>query len=1015
MINFYQRCFRLSMARHLALSMMTFFLLFPTLSSAQQSISIRGRVSESGTDAGLSNVTVQVKETNQAVSTDENGVYTLQNVDPNATLVFTSIGYTMIEVAVQNRQVVDVELVASASNLDEVVVVGYGTQKRGDITGSITSISEQSLREVPVTNAQQMLQGRAAGVHVVQGGNKPGDGPTVRVRGRRSIQANNDPLYVIDGIPITGGINDINPDDIISMDVLKDASATAIYGSRGANGVILITTRRGESGRTSVNYNNYVGLSTILRHLDVMDGEQFAEYKREAFRAAGQYDDSDPNPDVNSRIFDDAELYSIANNRYADYQRLMLRTGSIQNHELSVQGGAPNTQFNMSFGFFDDQGIIPGQDFTRYNTRINVDHTIAERFKIGVSTLGTYSTRNGIDVNPYFLAVNYNPLGYPYDDEGNLVFLPMTDGIRSNPLFEIEPGNIINKEKRFRLFSSVYGEAEITDGLKFRVNFGPDLVHRRKGDFRGSLTNGRRFGAPTANHEEDLVLNYTWENILTYQKPLFDGHNLDVTGLYSVQTRTLESSGAKVLGLPVESLEYYDLGQASQINEVGSAYEKWAILSYMGRVNYSINDKYLFTLTGRYDGSSRFAPGHQWGFFPSAAFAWNMINEGFLENAETVSNLRLRLSYGETGNTAIDPYQTQGLLTRTFYDWGGNPAFGYRPNTIRNNQLRWETTSTANLGIDFGFFNNRLSGAVEVYESITRDLLLERVLPFTSGFGVVLENVGSTRNRGIEFSLSTVNIESKRSRGFEWTSDFNFTANREAILELSQGKVDDIGNNRFIGQPITVFYDYEKAGIWQLGEDEQARQFASAVGQVRIRDTNGNGQIDPDDRVILGTDIPSFTLGFSNRFSYGGFDLSFLAFGQFGNMIASDIHDGPLFALAGRFNNVNVDYWTPTNPTNAYPQPNANQERPFFNSSLRYFDGSFVKIRNINLGYNFSSKVANSLRMQSLRVYFMAQNPFVFSSYMSKHNGLDPETDRERNDINTPLARQFMLGLNVRF
>ncbi|NGM66577.1 SusC/RagA family TonB-linked outer membrane protein [Sphingobacterium sp. SGR-19] len=975
-----------------------------------QTKEVSGKITDE-TGQPLVGVTVSVVGTTTSTSSNKDGNYNLTVPESAKTLSFTLIGYELQQVDIGTSNVVDISLKSSTDALEEVVVVGYGTRKRSDVTGSVTTISEESLRAVPVTGAQQMLQGRAAGVQVVQGGNKPGAGATVRVRGRRSIQANNDPLYVIDGIPITGGINDINPNDIVSMDVLKDASATAIYGSRGANGVIIVTTRRGTAGRTSVNYNNYVGWSNIMRHMDIMNGEEFAEYKREAFRAIGQYDDSDPDADKNSGIFDEDELRSIQNGTYADYPRLMVKTGHIQNHELSINGGSEKTQFNVSFGFFDDEGIIPGQDFTRYNTRVNLDHQINDVFKIGTSMLGTYSDRNGMDVNPYNLALNYNPLGMPYDDEGNLVFLPMSDGQRSNPLFDVQPGNVINRNRRFRLFTSIYGEAQITKDLKFRLNFGPDLIHNRTGNFRGSMTNGRRLSDPTASHGEDLVLNYTWENILTYDKEIFDGHRLDVTGLYSVQTRRIEASGADVLGVPVESMEYYNLGQASQISSVSSNYENWAILSYMGRINYALKDKYLFTLTGRYDGSSRFALGHQWGFFPSAAFAWNVINEDFLQNAESLSNLRFRLSYGETGNTAIDPYQTQGLLARTSYDFGGGAAFGYRPNTIRNNKLRWETTASANAAIEFGFFNNRLSGSLEVYQATTRDLLLPRVLPITGGFRSILENVGSTRNRGIEFSLSTVNFESPNKDGFTWSTDLNLSHNKEAILELSQGKVDDIGNSRFIGEPITVFYDYEKIGIWQAGQEEEARKFASAVGQIRVADNNGNGQLDPDDRKILGTEIPYLTVGFNNRFSYKQFDLSVLAFGQFGNMIKSFAHEGLLMALQGRYNNLNVDYWTPNNPDATHPQPNANQEKPFFNSTLWYYDGSFIKIRNINLGYNFSENIAKKIRAQSLRVYFMAQNPFVFSSYVSKHNGIDPEAPI--ND--TPLARQFMVGLNVRF
>lgn len=980
-----------------------------------------GKVTDEKGEA-LPGVNILVKGTQQGTISDSEGKYRIDVGDGSAVLIFSFVGYVSQEVEVGNRDVVDVALVVDERALEELVVIGYGSQKRADVTGSIASISTQALREVPVTNAQQMLQGRAAGVDVVHSGNRPGDGMTVRVRGRRSFNAGNDPLYVVDGIPISGGFNEINPDDIESMEVLKDASATAIYGSRGANGVIIITTKRGKAGQTQVNYQTYFGKSRIMQFADLMNGAEFAEYKRESRRANINpaterpfYDDSDPNADVNSGIFDAVELEGLATGRSTDWQRLLIHDGKVQNHALSVSGGTENTNFNISLGYFNDIGIIKGQDFERYSTRINIDHKIGNRFKVGMSTLGSFSERNGEALNPYNSFADYgafseNPLGAPYDANGNLIFRPTSDGLRTNPLAELVPGAYINKRKVLRVFSSIYGEAEIVDGLKFRMNFGPDMNQNRVGNFRGKYTNERQGGEPAASNSETLNFQYTWENMLTYRKVLNNKHSIDITGLHSVQNSQSESSGINVTGLPVESLEYYNLGAASIINSVNSNFQRWSIVSYMARINYIFDQRFLVTLTGRADGSSKFAPGKKWGYFPSVALGWNIANESFLNDSKVISNLKLRASYGETGNEGISPYQTNGLLARTVYDYDGASAFGYRPNSIRNNDLRWETTASTNIGIDFGFLNNRITGTLELYQSRTTDLLLPRLLPITSGFYSILSNVGIKRNRGIEFSVSTLNVTSNTQGGFEWSTDLNLYSNKEEIVELSQGKVDDIGNLRFIGHPAVVYYDYVKLGIWQLGEEDLAKQYGSIVGGIKVKDVNENGVIDPGDRQILGSDIPKISGGMTHRFNYKGFDLSVFVFARLGSMIKSP-EFGNFRFNSGRVNQYRIDYWTKDNPTNEFPQPNSNYETPLFGSTLSYFDGSFVKVRNINLGYNLPADILHHIRARSLRAYVSLQNPLVFSKYVSKYNGLDPENPT----TNAPPSRMFLVGLNVTF
>ncbi|WP_420154552.1 SusC/RagA family TonB-linked outer membrane protein [Siphonobacter sp.] len=979
---------------------------------------ISGRVTGDDTQP-IPGASVSVKGTTRGAVTNAEGRFTL-TVPENATLVVSSVGYLTREFPVGNQNSLELVIPSSSAELSEVVVVGYGTQKKSQLTGAISSVSSKEIAELPITNARQALQGRAAGVDVVQSGSRPGAGVTVRIRGRRSINASNDPLYVVDGIPLAGGIDDLNPNDIQSMEVLKDASATAIYGSRGANGVVIVTTRRGTTGKTIVSYDGYYGISQVLGKIDVMNGAEFAEYKRESRRAVGRYSDSDPAAD--SKLFEAVELDGIANNRTTDYQSYIFRTGQIQSHQLGVQGGSEKTQFAISGNFFQDKGIIKTQDFTRYSFRVNLDHQITKRIKVGTSTFAVYSVGNGNDTfypgggngfNPLGLTLRENPLGKPYDDNGNLIFLPTSDGLQSNPAAEVVPGANIAETKTIRIFNSLYGEWNIVDGLKYRLNFGPDFTNRRFGRFWGTFTNDRRGGDPRGMTDYSQGFNYTLENILTYQKQFREVHDLNITALHSIQRDNYETARINVNGIPASTQEFYSLGQASTIAGVGTGLTQWTLQSFMTRVNYSYNDRYLFTLTGRYDGSSRFGKNNKYGFFPSLALGWNMSNEAFLKGVSWLDQLKLRGSWGSIGNTAIDPYQTQTLLSRTVYAWNTIGAYGYRPNVIGNPNLRWETTTTANVGLDYSFFRGRLAGSIEVYQADTKDLLLSDQLPFTSGYGSVLRNVGKTRNQGLEITLSTINIDA--ANGFRWSTDLQFTKNKEQIRELFNGKVDDIGNARFIGQPITAIYDYKKVGIWQTDEQELAKKYGQNVGEVKLLDVNNDGKIDADhDRMIIGSQIPKFTAGMTNRFSFKGLDLSFFLYARVGSTITSAFHQ-TFNTLAGRYNNLNINYWTPNNPTNDFPRPNQNQESPIYSSTLRYFSGTFLKVRNINLGYNFTEGIAKKLGMSSLRAYIAAQQPFIFSEYRSKYKGIDNETVDSVTESQTPSARQFIFGINAKF
>lgn len=1000
--------FKASPLKKTALGIIAHLLFF---SCFAQTIVINGTVRSNKDGKPVPNASIVVKNSKNGTVSDLEGNFQITVPGKNSILVISSQGFSDQEIAVNNRTTIDAGLEESVKKLDEVVVVGYGQQKRRDVTGAISSISAKALSEVPVSSPGQALQGRVAGLYAVTTGYRPGSDVSVRIRGNRSFSAGNDPLYVVDGIPITGGLNDINPTDIESMEVLKDASATAIYGSRGANGVIIITTRRGKTGGPVVSYDAYYGIVQSLGKTQVMNGQEFAEYKRESRRTTGKYKDSNKDSS-DKKLFEPVELQSIAMGRYTDYQDLMLQNGRQQSHQVGVNGGTEMTKYALSMAYFEDKGTIPIQSFVRNTLRLNIDQTINRRIKIGTSILGTFSLRKGFNLNPYDDALAENPLGVPYDSTGKLIFLPTSDGLRSNPLAELVSGANVDRNKRFRLFSSLYGEFEIAKGLKYRLNYGPDLTQNRNGRFTGRYTNDRRSGDPTASSSEDFVSSYTLENILTYNKTLKEKHSLNFTGLYSVQSREQEASNSAVQGVAIEDMEYYNLSSAPIITGVGSSYEKWSILSYMARLNYVFDGRYLVTLTGRADGSSRFAPNRKWGFFPSVAVGWNISNENFLANSNIVSNLKLRASYGETGNTGINPYQTLGGLSRTTYAFDNNAAYGYRPGSIPNPNLKWETTASFNVGLDFAFFNNRLSGSLESYQQNTHDLLLQRQLPITSGFGSILENIGTTRNTGYEVTVSTVNIENRNSKdAFTWSTDLNFAHNKEEIVELYGGKKDDVGNTWFIGQPINVIYDYQKIGIWQTADKDLATSYSQKPGQIRIKDQNNDGKINADDRIILGSNVPKLSGGLTNRFAYKGFDLSVFIFARFGSKITSGFHDGGWMQLQGRYNNLKVDYWTESNPTNAYPRPDENSERPIYNTTLRYFDGSFVKIRSINFGYTFQEAVAKKMRMKSTRLYISMLQPAIFAKYRQQEKGIDPEYPT----VNTPATSMISFGINTKF
>ncbi len=974
----------------------------PVLAGSAQQIRVFGKVTDSS-GAPLPGVTVILKGTSKGTVTDIDGTYLFSTVPPDAVLVFSFVGMKTREVSVNGKNQIDMMLEEESIGLNEVIAVGYGTMKRSDLTGSVSSIRSEDLRERPATNLVEKMQGKAAGVDITQSSGQPGAVPTIRIRGRRSFSASNEPLYVVDGIPfLQGSINDLNPNDIESIEILKDAASSAIYGSRAANGVILITTKRG-TARSQVSYNAYYGVTQVSRIPDMMNGEEYAEMKREAYRASNSYTDDE-------HLFEANQLENLRKGVWYDYPDLIFSNGYKTDHQLNFSGGNQKTRFALSAGYLDERGTIKNLYFTRYNFRLNLDHQMNDWLSVGTSTTFSRSIQDvGNATGTISNALLNSPLGDCFDPEtGKLNFFPTTDGLIANPLFDLDRDHNSNERKINRVFSSVYGEISFLRNFKYKLNLGVDNYDYRRGEFYGSHSTNRLGGQAFVAVTNSEEFNYTLENILNYTSKIKD-HGFNLTLMQSIQSYSSEVYSASVTGLPYESQKWYNIDSGIDINSKASQLTEWSIASFMGRLNYNYKDKYLLQTTVRADGSSRLSEGNKWSYFPSAALGWRIINEPWMKNAAWISALKLRASYGVTGNTAISAYQTQGALMQTTYSWDESLAQGYGLSSIPNPELKWEKTATIDAGLDFGFFSGRLSGSVDVYRALTTSLLMMRQLPATSGYTSILENIGSTRNKGIEVNLSGVVVDT--SEGLNWTIDLNWFSNKEEIVELYGSKNDDVGNGWFIGNPITVFYNYEKTGIWQTDEQETAAKYGYVPGDIKVKDQNDDKAINASDRVIIGSDVPKWSMGLTSRLEYKGIDFSFFIYTRQGSTIQSNFHTS-YNQLYGRFNNLDVDYWTPANPTNAFPRPNStNANGVILGSTTTYFDGSFVKVRNITLGYTFPDRLIKPLKMSSLRVYVMADQPWMFTKYQ----GFDPEKDNGVLSNYVPSNKSFMMGLNVSF
>jgi TonB-linked SusC/RagA family outer membrane protein len=1009
-----------------------------------QQKNVTGRIVDSN-NKPFAGVNVVEKGTNNGVISDADGKFSINVASASSILTFTFVGYDLQEINVGTKTTLDVRLIESLTDLGEVVVIGYGTAKKSDVTGSVASVSAAKLQAIQTPNVTNQLKGRTAGVDIVSNSSNPGASGQIRIRGERSLTGTNDPLIVVDGIPFSGSVNDINPNDITSLDILKDASATAIYGSRGSNGVIIISTKRGKAGKSVVTFDSYYGITSLMAQLKVFNGEELAAFKAEA--SAG----NTVNPGTNPYGLTTGEANGLANGTNTDWQNLIYQKGFTTDNQLGISGGNESTQFSLGMGYYNETGIIPQQKFERYNLRATIDHQISKKLRVGLNTMNTLNFTN-VAGNPVGTMLALSPLTNPYKDDGTINLYPMTGHIDEmvflNPLTINNTDAIYNNNRRIRTFNSLFGEWNILDFLKYRINVGLDFSQTQAGSYYGPNTvfnSGTTLAQARENVNNSEAYTYTIENLIIFDQT-YGKHHVGFTGLFSIQKDHARGSNFDGLGNVNDMVQNTNMSFASTLTAPnnGNYLTERGLISYMGRINYGYDNRYLLTASIRRDGSSVLSPGHQYFTYPAIAFAWNARNEQFLKGVSALTNLKLRVGWGLTANAGISPYSTLGALSSVNYNYGANGYTGFLVTNLANEDLKWESTAQYNAGIDFGLFKDRITGSIDVYSQKTSDILLSMSLPRSNGASSIVVNAGETKGKGIEVNLSTVNVE--LSNSFRWTTDFTFSVNRNEIVALQDPTLKaDVGNGWFVGEPMTVIYDVKKIGIWQTADaaamaaQTTPKQF---VGQIRIEDINGDNKIDANDRQIIGNFEPKWIGGFSTTFSFKGFDLSAIFYGRMGMYVAVPYvtADGgangyPMF-MQSRRNQLKVDYWTPTNPTNSFPRPDASRDNPLFGSTLGYVDGSFIKLRTINLSYSFPNKMLAKAGINSLKVFVNVLNPFVlYSPFVKEGYGPDPEGNGYGGTVsstsaggsssvpgraitvnaNTPSTRQINFGLNLKF
>jgi TonB-linked SusC/RagA family outer membrane protein len=990
-------------------------------SNAYFALDISGKVTDENGQP-LPGASVLEKGTTNGTTTDVDGNFSLSVMGSNSVIVFSFIGYTTQEVPVGNQTTFSITLEPDTRTLSEVVVVGYGTVKKSDLTGAVSSVKGEELTAYPSIDAVQSLQGRAAGVNITANNGAPGSTMKIRIRGGTSINASSDPIFVVDGF-VGGALPP--PEDIESIEVLKDASATAIYGSRGANGVIMVTTKKGKPGKTKISFNSSFSAQNEINRLDLLNADQFTDYITEA------------RPGFQSAGFN------------TDWQDLIFRTGAIQNYQLSFSGGNENVDYYISGAYFDQKGVIINSDYDRFSLTSNINIKANDRLNFGLNLFARRNTSNGVrtqegsgGLTPGVVAsaFKFEPDQGIYKPDGTYTTARLNDP-HDNPYAvatELE-----NESVSDRFQANVFGEYAILKDLKFRTSFGATTNNRRAGTYSPTtLTEGRNVGGWGAidGAKSTLFLN---ENYFTYSKALSEGSNLTAMLGYSFQTSSDERWGAEAQNFLSDAFSFWNLGGSSLWQSPTSGLTEWQISSYYGRVNYSLNDRYTFTLNARYDGSSNFSKNNKWAFFPSGAFAWNMKNESFMGGVDAISFWKWRVSYGVTGNQAISPYQTLARFSPVFAVLNGATVNAVRPTTVANNDLTWETTTQLNVGADIGFFNDRISLTAEYYRMVTSDLLFNVELPQYSGYTSQLKNIGEVENKGIELTLSSRNID----REVIWDMNLNFSANRNKVLALpggnaiqygsAPGHLVGLGNTQILreGYPVGSFFGWIYDGVYQQGDTfVPGGGFEQVAGGEKFRDIDGvrntegkltgqpDGTLNANDQTIIGNPHPDFIWGWSNDLKFKNFDLNIFFQGSQGNDILS--YTLMELNLLSGINNATTEAlkrWTPENTNTDVPKASVGRTRRV--STRWIYDGSFTRLKNLALGYTLPPSILERLGISKFRIYVSAQNILTFTDY----EGYDPEvnyrsenaTDSNRNlglDYGSyPNAKSYTVGLNIGF
>ena len=942
------------------------------------------------------------KGTTNGTITDVEGRFSL-DVPDKAVLLISYIGYTPKEVLVGSQSSLIVELSEDTEALEEVVVIGYGTAKKKDLTGAITQVRAEEITKTNSPNLGSALQGK---IPVDIGGVwKPGSNPTIEIRGINSITGSNDPLWVVDGIPMQSSSVNLNPNDVQSIDILKDASASAIYGARGSNGVVIVTTKRAEAGESSIkaSYSGWVGFDKAAGKPNFMSADEFVDYKRRALANAGQ-DNSD------AAMFDDVELNSWKNRTFTDwFDEVWGGTAFATNHNLTVSAASKKTATMLSLGYLDQGSLVDNAGYKRFNVNFNNTFKFSERLKLTTAILGSYSKNDALPDYIYHI-YQLSPLAPVRDEKGDLKLYPTpNESLVTNPLCEIQ--NNQNTTEEYGVIGSAALDWNIWDGLSYKFSVGVDFTDTNKGIYQGSETRERSGGAHAASFDSRTRLSSVIDNILSYNKEINSNHRIGAMAAFNVEQFQEKSVYLKGTDMYYDGL-YYNLESASTILDKNTKLSEWGIMSFMGRINYTLLERYLFTLTYRYDGSSRLSDKNKWAGFPSMSVAWRLSEESFLSGAKAkfLDNLKLRLSWGNTGNTNVDPYETLGKLSKTYYSWNESAAIGTIPTGIPNPDLKWEKTEEYNLGLDFGLFNSRLTGAIDLYHRTTKDLILKRKLPVTSGFSEIFQNIGSTRNKGVEIVL---NGDIIRNSDFRWNMGITFLKNKNEILDLYGDKKDDVGSNYFIGSPIRAYYLLDFIGVWQENEASEAARYGAKPGYPKYRDIYNKEGEEPninlnDDRYIIGRD-PSWIGSLNTSFAYKGFDFYVSLYTRQGVKALSETHkqsnDDPV-----RYRGFSANYWTPENQSNSHPAPAIKGTyTELGNSDYFVKDVSFVRISNISLGYTLPQSFIQRFKMENAKVYININNPFVFTPF----DGQDPQVGTDKRSY--PAVTSYQLGINLNF